>query len=238
MKNLSENWFTEGWIDFEYKQYILLAYLEEVKKLFSLQMLYPALADLLRHYQNLVQYRETKRMLMGKFPQALTNVDFSQMKLVFKPTVEDDEMMSELDSIVDFAIPKMKMHLQSGKELYDAIDHRLDVKPVGVLPMYKYEGYLLIRNGAAASIEVYQFHINVFSYREERVHGIHLNHVATLEGSLLTNYTSLKLDLIRERSELPNPATYLVEIDQAFPIDETILPILKRKLLSLARDKA
>jgi hypothetical protein len=30
MNKLSENWISEGWIDFEYKKYLLLAYLKNV----------------------------------------------------------------------------------------------------------------------------------------------------------------------------------------------------------------
>ena len=30
MKQLNPNWLTEGWVDFEYKKYLLLAYLQKV----------------------------------------------------------------------------------------------------------------------------------------------------------------------------------------------------------------
>ena len=34
MKTLPKNWLTQGWIDFEYKKYQLLAYLQEAEKEF------------------------------------------------------------------------------------------------------------------------------------------------------------------------------------------------------------
>ena len=58
--NLSKNWITEGIIDFEYKKYILLAYLQHIKSEFDERKLYPMLSDLFFHYQNLLQFKENK----------------------------------------------------------------------------------------------------------------------------------------------------------------------------------
>jgi len=58
MKQLSETWFAEGYIDFELKKYTLLAYLQEVDKYFNENKLYPQLADIIFHYNNLVAFRD------------------------------------------------------------------------------------------------------------------------------------------------------------------------------------
>ena len=56
MKSLSETWFAEGRIDFELKKYTLLAYLQEVNKHFDANKLYPQLADMVFHYNNIVAF--------------------------------------------------------------------------------------------------------------------------------------------------------------------------------------
>jgi hypothetical protein len=43
--------------------------------------------------------------------------------------------------------------------------------------------------------------------------------------------SSIKLELVKERRDLPNPATYLFDTDVAFPYEETMLPVVKRRLL-------
>ena len=53
MEKLSKDWLTQGLIDFEYKKYLLLAYLQKAKKSFEKVELYPFLADLVFHYRNL-----------------------------------------------------------------------------------------------------------------------------------------------------------------------------------------
>ena len=50
MKQLSETWFVEGYIDFELKKYTLLAYLQQINKYFNENKLYPQLSDLFFPY--------------------------------------------------------------------------------------------------------------------------------------------------------------------------------------------
>jgi hypothetical protein len=47
MADLNKNWLTEKYIDFEYKKYVLLAWLQEVNNNFQDQKLYPFLAQLI-----------------------------------------------------------------------------------------------------------------------------------------------------------------------------------------------
>jgi hypothetical protein len=42
---------------------------------------------------------------------------------------------------------------------------------------------------------------------------------------------ALKLSLMEERRELPNPATYFFDSDLDFPYEATMLPVAKRKLM-------
>jgi hypothetical protein len=67
MKTLSETWFAEGFIDFELKKYTLLAYLQEVNKHFGENKLYPQLADVIFHYNNLVAFGKIKNTSRNNF---------------------------------------------------------------------------------------------------------------------------------------------------------------------------
>lgn len=46
MFSLSQNWITENHIDFEYKKYMVLAYLQDVKQHLTEAKLFPAISDL------------------------------------------------------------------------------------------------------------------------------------------------------------------------------------------------
>ena len=63
MKALSKNWLTEKHIDFEYKKYLLLSYLQEVEHNFNSIRLYPWLAELIAHYKSVIAVKESKQEL-------------------------------------------------------------------------------------------------------------------------------------------------------------------------------
>src|SRR6478609_8732914 len=134
MNELNKNWITEGLMDFEYKKYVLLAYLNTVKSNFDALKLYPFLSDLLFHYTNLLSIKENKKLIHENFPKEISKADFEKLELVYKKIVQDDNMMSEIEDIINFALPHIKDHLKSGKELYEEIEDKLEISPVGISP--------------------------------------------------------------------------------------------------------
>ncbi|MCS6903804.1 MAG: hypothetical protein RML72_05105 [Bacteroidia bacterium] len=232
MKKLSPDWFAEGLIDFEYKQYILLAYLAEVRKHFAQEMLYPTLSDLVYHYQNLLRYKQQQEALVSRFPHTLTHIDLENLTLHYQSDIPEEPIIQEINAIVDFAIPKIKAELDAGKDIYDTVEQELCITPVGVLPLYKKEGYLLLHFANSSETSAYSYSISIFG-NDERMLGIHVTYLSSYRLSLVTTFQSIKMDLIRTQKYLPNPATYLVEAPRFYPIEETILPIAKRKLLHI-----
>src|SRR5882724_4101364 len=101
MKSLSETWFAEGYIDFELKKYTLLAYLQQVNKYFDQNKLYPQLADIIFHYNNILAFRENRRFLQEHFPKQLTEVNMEKLQLVYERMIEDNELMKVLEEIID-----------------------------------------------------------------------------------------------------------------------------------------
>ena len=82
MKQLSETWFAEGYIDFELKKYTLLAYLQEINSGFRQNKLYPLLADVIFHYNNMLAFRNNKKLLQDHFPKRLTGIQMEKLTLL------------------------------------------------------------------------------------------------------------------------------------------------------------
>src|ERR1700760_4915621 len=97
MKTLSETWFADGYIDFELKKYTLLAYLQEISRHFNENKLYPQLADIIFHYNNLAAFRENKKYLQEQFPKRLSGVQIERLQVLYEQMVEDDDLMNELE---------------------------------------------------------------------------------------------------------------------------------------------
>ncbi len=231
MKSLSDTWFAEGYIDFELKKYTLLAYLQEVGKCFNQNKLYPQLADVIFHYNNIVSFRENKKFLQEQFPKQLSELNIQRLQLVYERMIEDDEMMKELEEIIHYSAGKIKSTIQSGAEIYEFVEAKMIIHPVGIVPLDTNEGYLLIRDGRFNITAAYQYRLTIFEKHDEKFRGIRTDYIHQWHRTISNSPENIKAELIRNRKELPNPAVYNIETELAYPLDETILPIAKRSFV-------
>ncbi|WP_345949493.1 hypothetical protein ABDD95_21855 [Mucilaginibacter sp. PAMB04274] len=238
MKSLSKNWFIEGAIDFEHKKYVLLGYLQEINRHFDKNHLYPNLADLIFHYNNLLEFKNNKTVLQHSFPQRLSKADFEALKLTYQRMVQDDVTMNEIEHIIGYAMRKMDPAIQTGKQIYDFVESCLDIDPVGVVPLLPYNGYFTLRNGSQKTNWVYEYQITLFENADDKYRGIHISLVDTFEPNFVNTPESIKLQLIKNRKHLPNPAMYHVQSEISFPLEETLLPVAKRSLVRYISDAA
>ncbi|MDX5438077.1 MAG: hypothetical protein LPK03_12820, partial [Pontibacter sp.] len=199
MNTLPVNWLTEGLIDFEYKKYLLLAYLQAARSEFSKQRLYPVFSDLIMHYCNLKQVKEHKRLVYESFPQRISRADFEKLELVYEKIVQDDETMQQIEEIIQFASPLFGEALEEGKELYDFVERHLEISPVGITPMYHNEGYLFLEVWPGKETQVYVYNITVFKNTYEKYRGINTQHLQTVRRGLTLTHEGLKVQLIKER---------------------------------------
>jgi len=231
MKFLSETWFAEGRIDFELKKYTLLAYLQEVNKYFSENKLYPQLADIIFHYNNIVAFRENKKYLQEHFPKKLTGVQMEKLQLLYQQMIEDDELMTELEDIIHYSAGKMKSMIYNGTEIYEFVEEKISITPVGIIPLDIQEGYFFLSSGNEHSTKVYQYRLSIFEKHDEKYRRLKTAFIDSRQRSIASTYEHIKSELIRHRKELPNPAVYSIETPLTFPVDETLLPVAKRSLV-------
>ena len=231
MKQLSETWFAEGYIDFELKKYTLLAYLKEISTYFNENKLYPQLADLIFHYNNIVAFRENKKYLQEHFPKKLTGLQIEKLQVLYEQMIEDNELMQELEEIINYSAVEMKTTISSGAEIYEFVEGNLTISPIGLIPLDSQEGYFFLSAGNSRSTRVYQYRLSIFERHSEKFRSIKTSYVEMLQRSMVNTYEQIKYSLIKERSDLPNPAVYSIETELNFPVEETLLPIAKRSLV-------
>ena len=229
--NLSETWFMEGYIDFELQKYRLLAYLKEVKQLFNETKLYPHLSDIVFHYNNLISFRNNKQFLQEQFPKTITKIDTDRLELVYEQMLKDSELMQELEHITTYALAEMKGTIDEGAEIYEFIEKQLTIEPVGIMPLYKNEGYVFLRYMQYSEVRIYSYTVTLFEHKNARFKGIKMEYLDSRTKNLANTYEQIKLDVIRSIRTLPNPAVYKVEFPEAVPFNETLLPVAKRVLV-------
>jgi hypothetical protein len=231
MKKLSETWFAEGRIDFELKKYILLGYLQEVNRYFNENKLYPQLADVIFHYHNIVAFRENKKYLQEHFPKKLTGIQLEKLQGLYEQMINDDELMQELEDIIHYSADTIKNTIGNGTEIYEFVEEKINIMPVGLLPLDTQEGYFFLSSGDRSQAQVYQYRLSIFEKHDEKYRSIKTSYLDHWTRSISHTYEHLKAELIRKRRELPNPAVYSIETELKFPVEETLLPIAKRSLV-------
>lgn len=231
MDNLSKNWITEKYVDFEYKKYMLLGYLQHVTKNFDQTKLYPAFNELIMHYKNVIELKENKKSFENNFNSRLLGVNIKEFKLLYESILHDDDLMQELESIIEFSIPQFEKHMNEGKKIYDFIESNINLIPVGIMPLRINEGYLFLHCHKQSEMQVYNYQVTLFEASDELYRGIHTSFVGCYTKNLSNTYESIKRDVINYNKQLPNPATYVFETELEIPVEPTFLPIAKRMLV-------
>ena len=207
MERLRPGWFLHGLWDEEYQRYRLLAYLKHVQAAFFAQRLYPPLSDLIESYEELRSLAQAQQT-----------------------TAALEDSTDTLYRIIQFSIPKLEESIQEGQQIYDLIERHLQVEVVGLIPLYKAEGYLFLRRGGEKVVRAYRYEIRPIQDKEGLV-GIRLEPVQEFVSSILaTPFTILRERLLKAHKDLPTPLTLVVESPLEVPLQETLLPIIKRNL--------
>lgn len=228
MERLSKDWLTQGLIDFEYKKYLLLAYLQTARKSFGKTELYPFLADLIFHYRNLMSVKENKSLIREAFPKEISPEEIKRLELRYRELVEDDAIMSELDAIIEFAIPRIEESLKEGAVIYEYVESQCEISPVGVTPLYAKEGYLFVTMPPEKETTVYRYQVSIFEDSKEQLRSLNTQFLEVIDKSQLYPYERIKLDLIKRYRDMPNPAAFLLISKMKFPFSETLMPVAKR----------
>src|SRR5436305_551991 len=178
MKSLSETWFADGYIDFELKKYTLLAYLQEVNKYFDEHKLYPQLADVIFHYNNLAAFKENKKFLQEQFPKKLTGVQMQKLQLLYEQMMEDDDVMQQLEDIIQYASMQMRSTISNGTELYEKIEDNIKISPVGIIPLEQNEGYFFLSSTLSLT-RVYQYRLSIYEKHDEKFRSMRTEFIDT-----------------------------------------------------------
>lgn len=231
MKNLSPNWITEGLIDFEYKKYLLLDYLQSVSRQFDDKKLYPTLSDIIGHYHSLQQLKESKEIVAQSFPKQISKIDFENFKLEYEKLLIEEKCMEELESILDFAIPQLQSRMNNGRDLYATVENDLQIFPIGIVPVNPEFGYMFLSRNGSRQTKVYEYQITLFENSTEKYRGIKADYICSYTRSIANTYENMKTNLIKSEQKLFTPGTFVIESHEKFPLQETFLPVAKRTLV-------
>lgn len=224
MKKLSKTWLTDGLIDLEYKQYILLAYLKPIRDNLDKSKIYPAYPDMLKHYENLLSFKSSKGNMKSNFPKELKSINLKKPELEYEEVYEDVNELKIIDDIVEYSLKELGSVINEAKEKIEEVKKCIDIYEIGkIIGTNIEEGYFIIET--KQDFMVYEFTLGMYGSDGNRTLKTRL--IRKYPTDIGINVESIKMDLMTS-SILESPSVFLIDCPFDYPLEETLLPITKR----------
>jgi hypothetical protein len=229
---LSVDLFTQVQSDMEKNQYLIRAVLQNIEKEFQRNRIYPYLSHLVGVYRNLTDIAHRLKELRSRFPKRIKKVDFVNQKIEREVVFGENSDIKRVQELIGWALPYIEATIEEGKTIYEFVNKEIVLQEVGIMPNYTDEGYLFVPDNNKAKLLLFEYEISIFRRARDQYRTLKTTFLESREqrrARLSPN--KVKLDLIGENKKLPNPATYSFQTALHFPFEETIFPVVKRKLL-------
>lgn len=224
--------FTRAVDDVERTQYEILAGLQKAQSAFEEQRVYPHLGQLVKLHDGLMTVLKRTEEFRTPETGRITGIDWEEASLTYEwPDLEDTEM-NVVEDLIRWAIPKIRDAIEEGRSVYEHVEDNMELETVGIVPKYVQEGYLMVPDRETDVLHVLRYELSIIQQEGEKHRALRTSHCkAVQQGGFDQHPSDVKLDLLEERRDLPNPATYFSDTDIDVPYKETLLPVVKRCLI-------
>ena len=224
--------FTQVQSDFEARQYRVLAALQHIGVDFQHNKIYPHLSHLVELHNTLTDIKNRLEDLRNEFPKRIKRIDFVNQEIEHEVVFVDGSDLKKVEELIEWALPLIKAKIEEGTTIYEFVNDEIQLEEVGIVPSYVDEGYFFVPDNEESNLLLFQYEVSLFESAKDKYRSLKTQFLKALnQGRVHTSPNTIKLDLISEFKELPNPATYSFQTELHFPFNETIFPVVKRKLL-------
>ncbi len=232
MEKLKTEIFLAAAEDIEYSQYKVLAILNKYSEALHRSKLYPVFSNLIEIGGNLTRILNQRNYFKENLPRKLTKFDLRKKKAVYEVSEELSDRIDIVFDFIEWALPKINDELNEAKTIFEFVDQNMKVKELGVSPLYKKEGYFIIKDNRNKKINIYRYSMHIIPSENSKYHALKTRLLETYEYERLEAVLKeIKLELARKYKDLPFPAAYFFESELDFPFKETLFPVAKRKLM-------
>jgi hypothetical protein len=228
------DWLENGPLDLEYKQYKLLAYLKEVDQDWNQYLLYPHLTNVVEYNRLLNLISKNKSEIEELFPKEMVGIDLETKKIIYEVKQQPNEKMGEdIQEIIEWGISRLDEYSQIGIIIYEDIAEDIIVERVGLESNVKDEGYIIF-NGD--TVNVYYFNIGRIIMDVDGGRFLFTKKVKEFKRKKFQTTNDIKLEILKESTHLSVPEFYSVEGHRPYPLEETVLPMVKRKIMVYSKN--
>jgi len=231
---LDPEWLLKEPLDFEFNKYTLLDYLQKCEKRFDKLEIYPDFVELSLHLANIQSLvKENTLLLTHKKFESCDDEILVKELYPKKPRELTDQESEELDKTIRY----------SGSKLFDAFNMaksiwNLAYDNVNII-IKKNKKYLEIGSGYVYSLKNNNQQLYVWEYEIKKIKGDDINNRTYLnliyEGSPHDLTLTSIIDTFstwNQHEQYKDFPIFEVKCSHEFPMDATMAPIMKRKIMS------
>lgn len=210
--------------DAESARYRILAGLAETRAAFQANRVAPWLGELVALHRALAALVAGAETVEGR-AGPVVDVDWEAGRLV---RGGPDAPLAV--GLARWALPYVEAAIGEGRALYEFAAERAALRAVGLVPPYRDEGFLLVRDGEAVC--VFRYHVSPLAGPDGQYRALR---TSRLDAGLdpLAPPGVWKAALAEAAPDLPAPAAFHLEAEVDLPVEATLVPVAKRKLLGL-----
>lgn len=225
---LDTQWIFEDPIDFEHKQYVLLAYLKKIADKLNNFELYPYFIEISLHLANAQTIAKENMFITTKKVFKSNDDELLLSELDFQSTPRlTEEQYLELSKILNFANPKFQDYFNIAKSVWTLVyeSTHISIKK-NKKNLFNTNGYIYYLKGETLYVWEYELQKGTKTNYETKSETREIYKGELKNGSIAETINQL---IPRGKKSYP---VFESIANEDFPIYETLLPIFKRKVVS------
>lgn len=226
---LDVDWALQEPIDFEHKKYVLLSYVQKCEKNFSEYKLYPSFVELSLHLANVQTiFKEGHYFYTDKkFKSIDDEIVLGELKTEKVRELTDEEKI-ELAKILEFAFTRLFDLFNIGKSIWSVTYDNIFVElKKNKTKLNAGSGYFYFIDEDNEMAHIWKYKISKPTIKKP----LNKNTFEKIYTGELANNTIVSLiqQSLEEGVNINEPI-FQIKTKQNFPMDETLVPLFKRKV--------
>lgn len=226
---LDVDWALQEPIDFEHKKYVLLSYVQKCEKNFSEYKLYPSFVELSLHLANVQTiFKEGHYFYTDKkFKSIDDEIVLGELKTEKVRELTDEEKI-ELVKILEFAFTRLFDLFNIGKSIWSVTYDNIFVElKKNKTKLNAGSGYFYFIDEDNEMAHIWKYKISKPTIKKP----LNKNTFEKIYTGELANNTIVNLiqQSLEEGVNINEPI-FQIKTKQNFPMDETLVPLFKRKV--------
>jgi len=234
---METDWLFNGVLDAEQKQYVLLDYFQKLNKYFEELKVYPMFIELSLQLGNMQTLLTQNKILYTdkKFKTPDDELLLADLKLKDIPVLTDDEVI-EYQKIIKYCQPQIHDYFNFAKSLWSVVFDSITVKVrKNKSNLQNKIGFFYYTKDDKTYVWRYVTK-KVYKTKNQQRTDLNLIFEDDLKDLTVSEVISKFSKTFEKNKEKESPV-FEVTCDNEFPLEETLLPIFKRKILSYINQK-